>query len=75
MPFIRLRTSLTINTPMMQYLWIEELQLESPSPIIAYKPQGIVKADYPSLQESTFFLVLMKSFQADMFKEFIHWDV
>ncbi|XP_065903839.1 uncharacterized protein [Dysidea avara] len=49
---------------------VKELQLESPSSIIAYKPQGIVKADYPSLQESSFFLALMTSFQADMFKEF-----
>jgi len=49
---------------------VKELQLESPSPIIAYKPQGILKPDYPSLRESSFFLALMTSFQADLFKEF-----
>jgi len=49
---------------------VKELQLESPSPIIAYKPQGTVKPDYPSLQECSFFLAIMTPFQADIFKEF-----
>ena len=26
---------------------VQELQLESPSPIIAYKPQGVIKSEYP----------------------------
>lgn len=49
---------------------VQELQLEDPSPIVAYKPQGVLKADYPLLQESNFLLVLMTLFQADVFQNF-----
>ena len=49
---------------------VQELQLESPSPIIAYKPQGVIKSEYPLLQESNFFLGLMTAFQADVFRNF-----
>ena len=49
---------------------VQELQLEDPSPIVAYKPQGVLNADYPLLQESNFLLVLMTPFQADVFQNF-----
>ena len=49
---------------------VQELQLESPSPIMAYKPQGVIKSEYPLLQESNFFLGLMTAFQADVFRNF-----
>lgn len=48
---------------------VKEFQLESPSPIIAYKPQGIATAQY-ELPDDTFFLVIMTAFQADLFTEF-----
>ena len=49
---------------------VQELQLESPSPIIAYKPQGVIKSEYPLLQESNFFLGLMTAFQAHVLRNF-----
>jgi len=49
---------------------VKELQPESPSPAIAYKPQGILKPDYPSLPEGSFLLALLTPFQANVFKEF-----
>ena len=49
---------------------VQELQLESPSPIMAYKPQGVIKSEYPLLQENNFFLGLMTAFQADVFRNF-----
>jgi len=64
MQVVNLVTLLTIATPMML------CQLEDPSPIIAYKPQGVLKAEYPLLQESSFLLVLMTPFQVDVFRNF-----
>ena len=48
---------------------VHELQRESPSPVIAYKPQGIAMEEY-QLPDDTFFLVIMTPFQADLFSEF-----
>ena len=48
---------------------VHELQQESPSPVIAYKPQGITREGY-ELPDDTFFLVIMTPFQADLFSEF-----
>ena len=48
---------------------VHELQHESPSPIIAYKPQGIAMEEY-QLPDDTFFLVIMAPFQAKLFSEF-----
>lgn len=49
---------------------VQELQLENPSPIIAYKPPGILKEEYALLRESNFLVVLMTPFQADLFRSF-----
>ena len=49
---------------------VQELQSEDPSPIVAYKPQGVLKAEYPLLHESSFLLILMTPFQADVFRNF-----
>ena len=49
---------------------VKELQLENPSPVIAYKSQGVVKEEYSFLRESNFLLELMTPFQADLFEEF-----
>ena len=43
------------------------MQLEDPSPIIAYKPVG-TKTE--QLQESSFLLALMTEFQATMLRKF-----
>ena len=48
---------------------VRELRMESPSPVLAYKPQGI-RAHNLSLQDDTFFLVVMTEFQAEVFEEF-----
>ena len=48
---------------------IRELNHESPSPIIAYKPQGISDTKY-NLPNDSFFLVIMSEFQAKLFRTF-----
>ena len=47
-----------------------ELQMEDPSPVIAYKPCGVKNENHPLLKEDNFFLVIMTKFQADMFAKF-----
>lgn len=49
---------------------VHELQLEDPTPVIAYKPCGKKDEKYPLLKEENFFIVLMTEFQADMFAKF-----
>lgn len=49
---------------------VKELLLESPSPILFYKPQDTVNAEFPHLTLDTFLLVLMTGFQASIFEEF-----
>ena len=49
---------------------VKELKEETPSPILYYKPQGVVDPDQPSLMEDTFLLVIMTSFQASLFEAF-----
>ena len=49
---------------------VKELQLDNPSPVIAYKPRGIKDERYPLLTEENFLLVLMTEFQATLFKKF-----
>lgn len=41
---------------------VRKLQKESPTPILAYKAQGLVSSEFP-LPDETFFLVLMTWFQ------------
>lgn len=48
---------------------VRELQEESPTPILAYKAQGLVSSEFP-LPDDTFFLVLMTGFQYKLFNEF-----
>ena len=48
---------------------VHELQQESLSPVIAYKPQGIAREEY-ELPDDTFLSVIMTPFQADLFCEF-----
>jgi hypothetical protein len=48
---------------------VRELRLEHPSPVIAYKPQGIDVPDL-ALPLDTFFLCIMTEFQAQLFDEF-----
>ena len=47
---------------------VGELQKED-SLVVAYKPQGIIKEEYPQLREESFLLVIMTTFQAQMFKK------
>jgi len=46
---------------------IEELRLENPSPVLFYKAQGQRDPEHPNLAEDTFLLILITSFQAEMF--------
>lgn len=48
---------------------VRELDSESPSPVIAYKPQGISNDKY-NLPNDSFFLVIMSEFQMELFKTF-----
>ena len=48
---------------------VHELQQEEPSPIIAYKRQGVKSDVYPKLSADNFLLVIMTKFQAEMFKK------
>lgn len=43
--------------------------MEHPSPILAYKPQGVEVADIP-LPVEGFFLLLMTEFQSQIFAQF-----
>jgi hypothetical protein len=47
-----------------------ELQMENPSPVIAYKVCGRKDEKHLLLKEENFLLVLMTGFQADMFAKF-----
>ena len=49
---------------------VKELQLENPSPVIAYKPRGLKDERYPFLTEENCLLVLMTEFQASVFQKF-----
>ena len=49
---------------------VRELQLEDPSPVVAYKPRGIKSERHPLLQEDNFLLILMTEFQVNLFQRF-----
>jgi len=49
---------------------VKELELEEPSPVIAYKPRGVKDERYPLLTEENFLLILMTEFQATLFQKF-----
>ena len=49
---------------------VEELRLECPSPVLFYKAQGVKDPKHPKLDEDTFLLILMTSFQAGLFELF-----
>jgi len=49
---------------------VEELQMETPSPVLLYKPQGKEDPNWPLLLKDTFLLVLMTEFQASLFEMF-----
>ena len=49
---------------------VEVLRLESPSPVLFYKAQGVQDPNHPKLVEDTFLLVLMTNFQAGLFELF-----
>ena len=51
---------------------VAELRQESPSPILLYKPQGILDPEIPSLAKESFLLVIMTAFQASLFNTFSH---
>jgi len=44
--------------------------METPSPVLLYKPQGIDDPNWPLLLKDTFLLVLMTEFQASIFEMF-----
>ncbi len=48
---------------------VGELREESPTPILAYKAQGVASLEFP-LPDDTFFLVLMTDFQSKLFSDF-----
>ena len=43
---------------------------ETPSPVLFYKPQGVIDSNFPMLAEDTFLLVIMTAFQASLFNTF-----
>ena len=49
---------------------VKELKEESPSPVLYYKPQGVVDPEHPSLLEDTYLFVIMTGFQATLFDAF-----
>jgi len=49
---------------------VQQLQTETPSPVLLYKPQGIDDSNMPLLLKDTFLLVLMTDFQASLFETF-----
>jgi hypothetical protein len=49
---------------------VAELELENPSPIVAYKPRGSIELKYPLLTEENLFLVIMTEFQVSMYAQF-----
>ena len=49
---------------------VQELLIESPSPILLYKPQGVEDSNLPHVSKDTFLLVLMTEFQASLFETF-----
>ena len=49
---------------------VEELKLETPSPVLLYKPQGINDPNFPYLLKDMFLLVLTTDFQASIFEMF-----
>ena len=46
---------------------VKELYDETPSPVLFYKPQGVIDSNFPMLAEDTFLLVIMTAFQALLF--------
>ena len=44
--------------------------METPSPVLLYKPQEIVDSNFPYLAKDTFLLVLMTEFQASLFETY-----
>ncbi len=48
---------------------MRELSKELPSPVLAYKAQGVASSEF-LLPDDTFFLVLMTQFQSSLFNEF-----
>ena len=49
---------------------VKELSMESPSPVLLYKPQGTEDVEFPTLAKDTFLLVIMTEFQATLFETF-----
>ena len=49
---------------------VKELKEETPSPVLYYKPQGVVDSNFSMLLEDTFLLVIMTGFQASLFETF-----
>lgn len=49
---------------------VQELSLESPSPVLLYKPQGVEDPELPNVTKDTFLLVIMTEFQAMLFETF-----
>ena len=45
---------------------VSELQKED-NLVVAYKPQGVTKEEFPKLREESFLLVIMTAFQSQMF--------
>lgn len=44
--------------------------METPSPVLFYKPQGITDSNFSYLTKDTFLLVLMTEFQAFLFETY-----
>ena len=51
---------------------VAELSQENPASVIAYKCQGSPHPEYPTLQDDTFLLVIMTSYQSQLFEEFAY---
>ena len=69
------RSSITLHhtaTQMIQSLHqiVQELSMESTSPVLLYKPQGTDDPELPTLVKDTFLLVIMTEFQATLFEAF-----
>ena len=49
---------------------VQELQQEPFDPILIYKPQGMLKEDYPTLSNDSLVLAVQTEFQMKLYRQF-----
>ena len=58
------------NDAMSVNILVQELQQEPFDPILIYKPQGMLKEEYPTLSRDSFILAVQTEFQVDLYRKF-----